>query len=229
MELYSQGCERSYTVNASILRTIEPHLKDFQQLLLDPPKVSWLLFFFSFRLLILICCSFNPRFIFLLWCRKVQYSQLLVFWSSLWGTHAFMWPGWWPPCCRPTTAASAKSSAGLTPWTFCWWGIYQYLHCISWLSLVMQIENKCCGLHWVLLFQPAVFRSGCRIYSSNTPGITSCTFKLRYVWHRFWTTLLTRVCMRRFSRNMTRTQTQMAWTAVQMRGTHPPMLPWWPM
>lgn len=39
MELYSQGCERSYTVNSSILRTIEPHLKDFQQLLLDPPKV----------------------------------------------------------------------------------------------------------------------------------------------------------------------------------------------
>lgn len=39
MELYSQGCERSYTVSGSILRAIEPHLKDFQQLLLDPPKV----------------------------------------------------------------------------------------------------------------------------------------------------------------------------------------------
>lgn len=39
MELYSQGCERSYTVNSSILRTIEPHLKDFQQLLVNPPKV----------------------------------------------------------------------------------------------------------------------------------------------------------------------------------------------
>ncbi|XP_027019843.1 serine/threonine-protein phosphatase 6 regulatory subunit 2a [Tachysurus fulvidraco] len=43
MELYSQGCERSYTVNSSILRTIEPHLKDFQQLLLDPPKKSAIL------------------------------------------------------------------------------------------------------------------------------------------------------------------------------------------
>ncbi|TRY82375.1 hypothetical protein DNTS_015112 [Danionella cerebrum] len=37
MDLYSQGCERSYTVNSSILRAIEPHLKDFQQLLLNPP------------------------------------------------------------------------------------------------------------------------------------------------------------------------------------------------
>ncbi|XP_062850477.1 serine/threonine-protein phosphatase 6 regulatory subunit 2a isoform X3 [Trichomycterus rosablanca] len=43
MELYSQGCERSYTVNGSILRAIEPHLKDFQQLLLDPPKKSAIL------------------------------------------------------------------------------------------------------------------------------------------------------------------------------------------
>lgn len=40
MELYSQGYERSYTVNSSILNAIEPHLKDFQQLLLDPPKVK---------------------------------------------------------------------------------------------------------------------------------------------------------------------------------------------
>uniref|UniRef100_A0A672QXP5 Serine/threonine-protein phosphatase 6 regulatory subunit 2-like n=1 Tax=Sinocyclocheilus grahami TaxID=75366 RepID=A0A672QXP5_SINGR len=39
MDLYSQGCERSYTVNSSILRAIEPHLKDFQQLLLNPPMV----------------------------------------------------------------------------------------------------------------------------------------------------------------------------------------------
>ncbi|XP_057711129.1 serine/threonine-protein phosphatase 6 regulatory subunit 2a isoform X2 [Corythoichthys intestinalis] len=38
MDLYSQGFERSYTVNCSILNAIEPHLKDFQQLLLDPPK-----------------------------------------------------------------------------------------------------------------------------------------------------------------------------------------------
>lgn len=40
MDLYSQGYERSYTVNSSILNAIEPHLKDFQQLLLDPPKVN---------------------------------------------------------------------------------------------------------------------------------------------------------------------------------------------
>lgn len=40
MDLYSQGYERSYTVNSSILNAIEPHLKDFQQLLLDPPKVT---------------------------------------------------------------------------------------------------------------------------------------------------------------------------------------------
>lgn len=39
MDLYSQGYERSYTVNSSILNAIEPHLKDFHQLLLDPPKV----------------------------------------------------------------------------------------------------------------------------------------------------------------------------------------------
>uniref|UniRef100_A0A3B5L259 Uncharacterized protein n=1 Tax=Xiphophorus couchianus TaxID=32473 RepID=A0A3B5L259_9TELE len=43
MELYSQGYERSYTVNSSILNAIEPHLKDFQQLLLDPPKKSAIL------------------------------------------------------------------------------------------------------------------------------------------------------------------------------------------
>lgn len=40
MDLYSQGYERSYTVNSSILNAIEPHLKDFQQLLMDPPKVT---------------------------------------------------------------------------------------------------------------------------------------------------------------------------------------------
>lgn len=40
MDLYSQGYERSYTVNSSILNAIEPHLKDFQQLLLVPPKVK---------------------------------------------------------------------------------------------------------------------------------------------------------------------------------------------
>lgn len=39
MDLYSQGYERSYTVSSSILNAIEPHLKDFQQLLLDPPQV----------------------------------------------------------------------------------------------------------------------------------------------------------------------------------------------
>nr|XP_043876515.1 serine/threonine-protein phosphatase 6 regulatory subunit 2a isoform X3 [Solea senegalensis] len=43
MDLYSQGYERSYTVNSSIINAIEPHLKDFQQLLLDPPKKSAIL------------------------------------------------------------------------------------------------------------------------------------------------------------------------------------------
>ncbi|KAM9328692.1 serine/threonine-protein phosphatase 6 regulatory subunit 2a [Pholidichthys leucotaenia] len=43
MDLYSQGYERSYTVNSSILNAIEPHLKDFHQLLLDPPKKSAIL------------------------------------------------------------------------------------------------------------------------------------------------------------------------------------------
>ncbi|XP_010735231.1 serine/threonine-protein phosphatase 6 regulatory subunit 2a isoform X1 [Larimichthys crocea] len=43
MDLYSQGYERSYTVNSSILNAIEPHIKDFQQLLLDPPKKSAIL------------------------------------------------------------------------------------------------------------------------------------------------------------------------------------------
>uniref|UniRef100_A0A671YA14 Protein phosphatase 6, regulatory subunit 2a n=1 Tax=Sparus aurata TaxID=8175 RepID=A0A671YA14_SPAAU len=43
MDLYSQGYERSYTVNSSILNAIEPHLKDFQQILLDPPKKSAIL------------------------------------------------------------------------------------------------------------------------------------------------------------------------------------------
>ncbi|KAG7456165.1 hypothetical protein MATL_G00248820 [Megalops atlanticus] len=40
MDLCSQGFERSYTVNSSILQGIQPHLKDFHQLLLDPPKKS---------------------------------------------------------------------------------------------------------------------------------------------------------------------------------------------
>uniref|UniRef100_A0A8D0D0Q9 Protein phosphatase 6, regulatory subunit 2a n=1 Tax=Sander lucioperca TaxID=283035 RepID=A0A8D0D0Q9_SANLU len=43
MDLYSQGYERSYTVSSSILNAIEPHIKDFQQLLLDPPKKSAIL------------------------------------------------------------------------------------------------------------------------------------------------------------------------------------------
>ncbi|KAG5846081.1 hypothetical protein ANANG_G00145940 [Anguilla anguilla] len=38
MDLCSQGYERSYTVNSSILQGIQPHLKDFHQLLLQPPK-----------------------------------------------------------------------------------------------------------------------------------------------------------------------------------------------
>ncbi|XP_020838516.1 serine/threonine-protein phosphatase 6 regulatory subunit 2 isoform X1 [Phascolarctos cinereus] len=38
MDSFSQGLERSYTVNSSILHGIEPWLKDFHQLLLNPPK-----------------------------------------------------------------------------------------------------------------------------------------------------------------------------------------------
>lgn len=38
MDSFSQGFERSYTVNSSILHGIEPRLKDFHQLLLNPPK-----------------------------------------------------------------------------------------------------------------------------------------------------------------------------------------------
>ncbi|XP_048865083.1 serine/threonine-protein phosphatase 6 regulatory subunit 2-like isoform X1 [Brienomyrus brachyistius] len=43
MDLSSQGYERSCTVSSSILDAIEPHLKDFQQLLLDPPKKAAIL------------------------------------------------------------------------------------------------------------------------------------------------------------------------------------------
>ncbi|XP_044285686.1 serine/threonine-protein phosphatase 6 regulatory subunit 2 isoform X2 [Varanus komodoensis] len=39
----SQGFERSYTVNSSILRGIEPRLNDFHQLLLHPPKTASIL------------------------------------------------------------------------------------------------------------------------------------------------------------------------------------------
>ena len=42
MDSYTQGFERSYTVNSSILHGIEPRLKDFHQLLLSPPKVGHL-------------------------------------------------------------------------------------------------------------------------------------------------------------------------------------------
>jgi len=42
MDSYTQGFERSYTVNSSILHGIEPRLKDFHQLLLNPPKVTQL-------------------------------------------------------------------------------------------------------------------------------------------------------------------------------------------
>ncbi|XP_075780435.1 serine/threonine-protein phosphatase 6 regulatory subunit 2 isoform X3 [Pelodiscus sinensis] len=38
VDSFSQGFERSYTVNSSILNGIEPRLKDFHQLLLNPPK-----------------------------------------------------------------------------------------------------------------------------------------------------------------------------------------------
>lgn len=40
MDSYTQGFERSYAVNSSILHGIEPRLKDFHQLLLRPPKVQ---------------------------------------------------------------------------------------------------------------------------------------------------------------------------------------------
>ncbi|XP_074083284.1 serine/threonine-protein phosphatase 6 regulatory subunit 2 isoform X2 [Macrotis lagotis] len=38
VDSFSQGLEKSYTVNSSILHGIEPWLKDFHQLLLNPPK-----------------------------------------------------------------------------------------------------------------------------------------------------------------------------------------------
>ncbi|XP_046889669.1 serine/threonine-protein phosphatase 6 regulatory subunit 2 isoform X1 [Hypomesus transpacificus] len=38
MDVCAQGCERCYPVNSSILLAILPHLTDFHQLLLDPPK-----------------------------------------------------------------------------------------------------------------------------------------------------------------------------------------------
>ncbi|NXE28407.1 PP6R2 phosphatase, partial [Ardeotis kori] len=43
MDSYTQGFERSYTVNSSILHGIEPRLKDFHQLLLNPPKKTAIL------------------------------------------------------------------------------------------------------------------------------------------------------------------------------------------
>ncbi|XP_010010107.1 PREDICTED: serine/threonine-protein phosphatase 6 regulatory subunit 2 isoform X2 [Nestor notabilis] len=43
MDSYTQGFERSYTVNSSILHGIEPRLKDFHQLLLNPPKKAAIL------------------------------------------------------------------------------------------------------------------------------------------------------------------------------------------
>lgn len=51
MDSYTQGFERSYTVNSSILHGIEPRLKDFHQLLLSPPKVRHLIFLSSKLLL----------------------------------------------------------------------------------------------------------------------------------------------------------------------------------
>ncbi|XP_073185109.1 serine/threonine-protein phosphatase 6 regulatory subunit 2 isoform X2 [Lepidochelys kempii] len=43
MDSFSQGFERSYTVNSSILHGIEPRLKDFHHLLLNPPKKTSIL------------------------------------------------------------------------------------------------------------------------------------------------------------------------------------------
>ena len=40
VDSFSQGLEKSYSVNSSILRGIEPWLKNFHQLLLHPPKVN---------------------------------------------------------------------------------------------------------------------------------------------------------------------------------------------
>lgn len=39
VDSFSQGLERSYSVSSSILHGIEPWLKNFHQLLLNPPKV----------------------------------------------------------------------------------------------------------------------------------------------------------------------------------------------
>jgi len=43
----SQGLEKSYTVNNSILVGIQPHLKHFHHLLLNPLKVGLLLWFYQ--------------------------------------------------------------------------------------------------------------------------------------------------------------------------------------
>jgi hypothetical protein len=40
VDSFSQGLERSHSVSSSILRGIEPWLKNFHQLLLNPPKVN---------------------------------------------------------------------------------------------------------------------------------------------------------------------------------------------
>lgn len=42
MDSCPQGLERWHAVSGSVLRGIEPRLKDFHQLLLSPPKVGWL-------------------------------------------------------------------------------------------------------------------------------------------------------------------------------------------
>uniref|UniRef100_A0A3B4A109 Uncharacterized protein n=1 Tax=Periophthalmus magnuspinnatus TaxID=409849 RepID=A0A3B4A109_9GOBI len=43
LETRRSGYDRSHTVSSSILNAIEPHLKDFQQILLDPPQKSAIL------------------------------------------------------------------------------------------------------------------------------------------------------------------------------------------
>lgn len=40
VDSFSQGLERSHAVSISVLNGIEPRLKDFHQLLLNPPKVK---------------------------------------------------------------------------------------------------------------------------------------------------------------------------------------------
>uniref|UniRef100_A0A6Q2XWZ6 Protein phosphatase 6, regulatory subunit 2a n=1 Tax=Esox lucius TaxID=8010 RepID=A0A6Q2XWZ6_ESOLU len=81
MDLYSQGYERSYTVNSSILHAIEPHLKDFQQLLLDPPKVRTYSKALSYLPSKWLSLCFSQDLFF-----KYSWNNFLHFQVELWGT-----------------------------------------------------------------------------------------------------------------------------------------------